>query len=121
MPDYTFQTLSPIDFENLVRDLLQSEHSIRLESFKSGKDQGIDFRYAQTDGLSLIVQAKHYAETGFRGLLAQLKSKEKPKIDILKPDRYLLATSVPLSPANKDEIKDTLFPHIKELQDISGL
>lgn len=31
MPDYNFHTLSPIDFENLVRDLLQSELSIRLE------------------------------------------------------------------------------------------
>ncbi len=120
MPDYNFQTLSPIDFENLVRDLLQSELSIRLESFKAGKDQGIDLRYSKANGLSLIVQAKHYAGTGFSGLLAHLKSKEMPKIDELRPDRYLLATSVPLSPANKDEIKEALFPHIKELYDIYG-
>jgi len=120
MPDYTFHTLSPIDFENLVRDILQSELSIRLESFKAGKDQGIDLRYSKAGGLSLIVQAKHYAETGFRGLLTNLKLKEKPKIDKLKPDRYLLATSVPLSPANKEEIKKALFPHVKELQDIYG-
>lgn len=120
MPDYTFHTLSPIDFENLVRDLLQSEHSIRLESFKAGKDQGIDLRYSKADGLSLIVQAKHYADTGFRGLLTHLKSKEKPKIDRLKPDRYLLATSVPLSPTNKDKIREALFPHVKDLQDIYG-
>ena len=44
MPDYNFHTLSPIDFENLVRDLLQVELSIRLESFKNGKDNGIDLR-----------------------------------------------------------------------------
>jgi len=40
MPDYTFHTLSPIDFENIVRDLLQAELSVRLESFKAGRVKG---------------------------------------------------------------------------------
>jgi hypothetical protein len=120
MPDYTFHTLSPIDFENLVRDLLQSELSIRLESFKTGKDGGIDLRYSKADGPSLIVQAKHFADSGLRGLLSHLRSKEKPKIDSLQPERYLLATSVPLSPANKDEIGKTLSPYIKDPKDIYG-
>ncbi len=120
MPDYTFQTLSPIDFENLVRDLLQSELSIRLESFKAGKDLGIDLRYAKSGAPPLIVQAKHYADTGFRGLLSHLRLKEKPKIDTLKPHRYLLATSVPLSPTNKNAICEALFPHVKGSEDIYG-
>ncbi len=120
MPDYSFHTLSPIDFENLVRDLLQSEHSIRLESFKTGKDGGIDLRYSKADSQSLIVQAKHFADTGFRGLLSHLRLKEKPKIEKLRPDRYILATSVPLSPGNKDEIRETLFPYVKGLEDIYG-
>jgi len=119
MPDYTFQTLSPIDFENLVRDLLQSELSIRLESFKAGRDLGIDLRHSKSDS-DLIVQAKHYAETGFRGLLSDLRLKEKIKIDRLQPVRYILATSVPLSPANKDQIIQALSPHIKRPGDIYG-
>ena len=57
MPEYTFQTLSPIDFENIVKDLLQSELSIRLECFKTGKDKGIDLRYSTINAESLIVQA----------------------------------------------------------------
>ena len=73
MPEYTFQTLSPIDFENIVRDLLQSELSIRLESFKTGKDKGIDLRYSTTNEESLIVQAKHYEGTGFPGVRLDLK------------------------------------------------
>lgn len=120
MPDYTFHTLSPIDFENLVRDLLQAELSIRLENFKVGKDGGIDLRYSKADETPLIVQAKHYADTGFHGLLSHLKTKEKSKIDRINPDRYLLVTSVPLSPANKDDIKASLFPHIKGTEDIYG-
>ena len=44
MPDYDFSTLSPIDFENLCRDLIQKEFNVLLESFAPGKDKGIDFR-----------------------------------------------------------------------------
>ncbi len=120
MPDYDFHTLSPIDFENLVRDLLQHELSIRLESFKTGKDKGIDFRHSRDSGSSLIVQAKHFAGTGYKGLLSQLKVGEKPKIEQLRPERYLIATSTPLSPQNKDEIKKTLSPYIKKTEDIYG-
>ena len=120
MPDYTFQTLSPIDFENMVRDLLQADLSIRFESFKAGRDLGIDLRYAKCGAPPLIVQAKHYADTGFRGLLSHLRLKEKPKIDRLQPVRYLLARSVPLSPANKDAIREALLPHVKGAEDVYG-
>jgi hypothetical protein len=120
MPDYTFHTLSPIDFENLVRDLLQSELSIRLESFKAGKDLGIDLRHSKSETSALIVQAKHYSGTGFRGLLSDLRLNEKPKIDRLQPTQYLLATSVPLSPTNKNQIIQALSPHIKKPDEIYG-
>jgi hypothetical protein len=43
---YDFKTLSPLDFEDLVPDLLQAELDIRLESFGPGRDQGIDCRHA---------------------------------------------------------------------------
>ena len=46
---YDFRTLSPIDFELLVRDLLQAEFNITMESFGPGKDGGIDFRFAVAD------------------------------------------------------------------------
>lgn len=120
MPDYTFNTLSPIDFENLVRDLLQSELSIRLETFKAGKDLGIDLRHSKSESSDLIVQAKHYIGTGFNGLLSDLKSKEKAKIDRLQPGRYILATSLPLSPSNKEQIIQALLPHIKSSDEIYG-
>ncbi|MEA3487016.1 MAG: hypothetical protein U9R20_05095 [Thermodesulfobacteriota bacterium] len=45
MTSYDFRSLSPIDFEGLVRDLLQEELALTLESFKPGKDLGIDFRF----------------------------------------------------------------------------
>lgn len=59
-------------------------------------------------------------KTGFAGLLSHLRLKEKPKIDRLHPDRYLLATSVALSPTNKEAICESLSPHIKAPKDIYG-
>jgi hypothetical protein len=59
MPEYDFASLSAYDFERLVRDLLQEELVIRLESFTKGRDQGIDFRLRTATG-DLIVQCKHY-------------------------------------------------------------
>jgi hypothetical protein len=34
-----FRTLSPLDFEELVRDLLQAQWGVTLESFGAGADQ----------------------------------------------------------------------------------
>jgi DNA polymerase III delta prime subunit len=104
MPDYDFKSLSSVDFENLVRDVLQKELNITLESFKTGRDRGIDMRYCTAVQGSLIVQCKHYANTAYATLLSELKNKEKPKVRRLKPSRYILTTSIGLTPDNKDEL-----------------
>lgn len=117
---YDFKSLSAYDFEILVRDLLQKHLKIFLESFKSGRDQGIDLRYAAAQNKSLMVQCKHYAETGYSGLLVALK-KETAKVKRLDPARYCVATSVPLSPGNKEEIQRLFQPFCRTPQDIFGL
>lgn len=117
MPDYDFKQLSPYDFENLSRDLLQADEGLRLESFKTGRDGGIDFRFAHGSSKS-IVQCKHYATTGFAGLLRELR-KEALKVIALVPDRYILVTSVALSLANKERIK-LLFGDVLATSDILG-
>ncbi len=114
---YDFQQLSPDDLEILVRDLLQTEWGIVLENFKKGRDRGIDLRYARSQN-NLIVQVKHYVKTGFDGLLRDLKS-EAAKVAILKPSRYILATSVPLSPGNKQSIV-ALFGGCLAVPDVLG-
>ncbi len=117
---YDFKLLSAYDFEILVRDLLQKHLGIYLESFKSGRDQGIDLRYAPARNQSLIVQCKHYVGTGYSGLLVVLK-KEIIKVKRLSPMRYCVATSVPLSPANKEEIHHLFQSFCRTPQDIFGL
>src|SRR2546425_5193691 len=119
MADYDFRSLSPHDFELLCRDLLQKALGVRLESFTVGRDSGIDFRYrTKTD--NLIVQCKHYAESGFDVLVRVLKQKERAKLDALKPTRYILATSVGLTPWRKDELLGLLAPYCLATGDILG-
>lgn len=119
MADYDFTSLSSYDFALLARDLLQTDLGKKLESFAQGPDSGIDFRY-RDKSTNLIVQCKHYAHSGFSALTSGLRRKERPKIDALAPTRYILATSVPLTPNRKDEILEILAPHCLEASDIHG-
>ncbi|MFZ3117221.1 MAG: hypothetical protein WA159_02790 [Variovorax sp.] len=117
MRNYDFKQLSPNDFEQLARDLIQARDDIILESFKTGRDLGIDFRRACATG-SVIVQCKHYVVTGLAGLMVDLK-KEAIKVAKLKPNRYILVTSVGLTPPNKTAIQ-ALFGAVLATNDILG-
>lgn len=118
MADYDFHELSPLDFEHLVRDLFQADEGISLESFKTGKDKGIDFRFARGPD-RIIGQCKHYLRTGLSGLLQSVK-KEAPKVARLNPSRYVFATSVPLSPDDKDKIQKHIGAQYLATGDIWG-
>jgi len=119
MPDYSFTTLSPKEFESLSRDLLQAELGIRLETFTSGRDDGIDGRWSNGLIETLIIQCKHYAGSGYRKLLRALSTEAK-KAKSQKKLRYILTTSVGLTPANKDEILQILHPYCHATSDIYG-
>ncbi|MES2685950.1 MAG: restriction endonuclease [Pseudomonadota bacterium] len=118
--EYDFQNLSFDDFERLVGDLLHAELGTRFESFRTGRDGGIDLRYAQSEDESIIVQCKRYAPGAFSRLLNVIKRDELPKIRKLKPTRYMLVTSCGLTPGNKDDLQALLAPHCISSTDIYG-
>jgi hypothetical protein len=118
MADYDFHQLSPPDLEILTRDLLQAHWGITLESFKTGKDAGIDLRYATTQD-KIIVQCKHYIRTSRAGLLRDLR-KEADKVKRLQPTRYVLVTSVPLSQADKTAIIEIIGSKVLLPGDVIG-
>jgi len=103
---YDFRTLSPLDFEELARDLLQAEFGLRFESFGPGRDLGIDFRFATARG-DAVVQAKHYLDSRPDSLIRAARL-ENDKVAKLKPARYLLATSLSLTPPLKAKLKEAL-------------
>jgi hypothetical protein len=118
MIDYNFRILQYNEFENLTRDLLQAEFNIYIESFKDGKDSGIDFRYGTVKGdNNVIVQVKRYND--WNELKRQLE-KEVIKVKKLNPRRYILSTSAGLSPVNKSTILTMFRPYIINTEDIYG-
>lgn len=118
MADYDFHQISPDDLEILARDLLQAHWGVTIESFKTGKDGGIDLRYAAGTG-KIIVQVKHFVRTGLAGLMREL-AKEAAKVRRLKPTRYVLVTSVPLSAVNKDAIVALIGDDVLTPSDVIG-
>lgn len=117
---YNFESLSPKDFEELTRDLLQKDLNISLESFKNGRDQGIDLRFAKNSTNELIVQCKHYKNSTFNNLIFSLKE-EVNKVQKLLPKRYIIVTSLSLTPQNKTKILQVCTPYILSTGDIYGL
>ena len=117
MLDYDFLILQHNEFECLTRDLLQKKEHVFVESFTPGRDGGIDLRFAEISGETSIVQCKRF--TDFSDLYGNLK-KEVAKVKRLKPARYLLSTSVALTPKNKDMIMSLFEGYIKKTDDIWG-
>lgn len=116
MASYDFNVLSPIEFEDFSKDIVESRLGIEFENFAEGKDGGIDLRYStDKEKNAIIVQCKRYKSVS--GLVGSLKS-EAVKLKKLSPSRYILITNVELSPAKKDEIELLLTPYIKSTTDI---
>jgi hypothetical protein len=120
MPTYDFRSLSWLDFEDLTHSILEADLHIRLERFKPTADQGMDMRHWTADNGKVIAQAKHYVGSGYSKLLRALRLEEFHKVQRLQPARYVVVTSVPLSAADKDEIKAEMEPFILSTGDIYG-
>lgn len=115
---YDFSSLSHSDFEDLARDLVGQETGLRFEAFAEGPDDGMDGRHARADDTT-VLQAKHYFRSGFAKLNSKLKE-QRPTIDRLAADRYILVTSASLTPKNKAELSRTIGPSLQTPGDIFG-
>lgn len=117
---YDFSQLSPVDFEDLCRDLIGKELDIRFEAFGPGPDGGIDGRHAKAGQPLTILQVKHYMNSP---TLKYAMQKERAKIDrlnLMGRGRYILATSKSLTPAQKGILADIIGDHLKSTADIYG-
>jgi hypothetical protein len=117
MVNYDLLSLSWLEFECLTRDLLQYEFNLYIESFTSGKDDGIDLRFAFSKDMKSIIQCKRIEN--FSSLLSQLR-KELKKISGKYFERYYISTTVGLTPNRKKKIYQLFYPFIKDEADIFG-
>lgn len=123
MTTYNFSEISDFEFEALCRDLLQEELGLSFELFAPGPDRGIDIRYigCKENGVHTIVgQCKRWAEDSFPRLLRYLSREELPKIRKLAPQRYIIMTSVQLTPSRKERVVSALGPWIQSPRDVMG-
>lgn len=118
---YNLEVLNDKEFEELAKDLLDSKLKIDLEIFKVGKDGGVDLRCSKRVENSFIVQVKHYVGSKYSNLVSSLQQ-EKNKLDLIYPipKRYIVFTSLPLSPQQTKDIKELLSPFVKSTNDIYG-
>ncbi|HEA3132739.1 TPA: restriction endonuclease [Aeromonas hydrophila] len=116
--NYNFRNLSPVDFEDLVRDLIGAEEGLRFEAFCAGPDSGIDGRHSNANG-NVILQAKHYEGSPFSKLATTMK-RERLSINKLSPSRYILATTCKFTPASKRKLSTIIGSSLKSESDIFG-
>lgn len=117
---YDFSQLNDKEFEILAVDLLSIAYNTRIERFKPGKDSGVDGRFFTDSSKEICLQCKHYLKVGYKGLISKLKKEESKKVKKINPTKYIFITSLPLSRANKEEIKNIFHPYIKRSDDIFG-
>lgn len=117
---YDFSKLNDREFEKLGGDIISEYFGVKVETFKAGKDGGVDGRFWLKGDKRVIIQCKHYLKTGYKGLFRKLKNEEVKKVKKLDPEKYILITSVELNPKEKEEIKDLFFPYIKREDDVWG-
>jgi hypothetical protein len=115
---FDLSVLSPSQFESLSADLIGRDTGFRFEQFGEGRDGGIDGRRATGTG-HIILQAKQYDRSGISKLKSELR-KEREKIDKLGPKRYILSTSVSMTPPRKAELMEILGPAVLSPGDIYG-
>ncbi|HAS6369330.1 TPA: restriction endonuclease [Vibrio vulnificus] len=120
MSNYDFSTINDKEFEELVNDVIEKRDGVIVESYKQGRDRGIDGRAVDENGRVTIIQSKHWIKSGIRPLIAEIKKSEVQKVVKLNPDKYIFATSLDLSERNKVEIKLAFEPFIKDIKDILG-
>jgi len=112
MINYSFDSLNDKEFEELVNDLLTKHFGQRIVRYAPGRDLGIDGKVKFGDSV-FIVQSKHYINSRFSNLLSSLRN-ERDKLSKLKIDKYIVATSLNLTPGNVDELVKILYPFLKE-------
>jgi len=100
-----YASLSPADFERLVRDLLQSEWGGRLETFPGGPDGGVDVRLLN-GSRRVGVQCKHYPHGSWATLRGSLR--REARRTPLELDEFWLVTSASLTARAKEEASTIL-------------
>jgi len=117
MNNHDFLTLSPPEFELFIKDLLESHLKVHIEAFADGVDGGIDLRFKDKKGGTVIIQCKR-----FKNITATITSmnKEVGRISRIAPARYIVATAIDMSDKSKQRLVNMFASVGLKEQDIMG-
>lgn len=91
-----YHLLTPTEFENLCRDVLEIRDApLTFRTFKEGRDNGIDILSTKSNN-KVVGQCKSYNPKNFSSLFSSLKNELK-NCESIKPDRYIICVSTELS------------------------
>ncbi|MFE5682263.1 restriction endonuclease [Streptomyces sp. NPDC056512] len=120
MESFDLSRLTDFDFEAVCKDLFEEELGVSLEIFSAGPDGGVDLRHFGDAEEALIIQCKHWHRSTRSKLIEYIRKSEAPKVQRLRPYRYILATSVELTKDAKDKLFQALKPYATTPGDIYG-
>lgn len=113
---FNFNILSPIEFEELCKDIISDKLKMEFKTFKIGKDGGVDLRNREN---GIICQCKHIKK------FSDLKSSLKKEIDKIKSikglKKYYLMVSTELTPKNEDEILELMKDYLKSSEQLISI
>ena len=105
---FNFDVLSPIEFEELCKDIISKKLDMDFKSFKLGKDGGIDLRNKEK---GVICQCKHIKN--YNNLINNLKKEVEKFKFIENMNEYYLMVSTSLTPKNEDDILELMANYLK--------
>ncbi|MCF1595245.1 restriction endonuclease [Streptomyces muensis] len=120
MDSFELARLTDHDFEVVCRDLFSDVLGIPLEIFPRGRDLGIDLRHTGPAGTT-IVQCKHWPRATQKTLIGRLIKDELPKVRVLAPDRYIVASTVGLTVGGKEKLRSAFAPFVGDTGDLYGV
>lgn len=109
-----WQQLSPLAFESFSRELMGEHLHAQIEAFAPGPDGGVDLR---THDGKTVIQCKRY--TSDKSKLFNKLLEEARKDRVKNAERYILLTSLHLTPNDKDKIRE-IISAIQTTEDILG-
>ncbi|MBO9490607.1 ATP-binding protein [Endozoicomonas sp. G2_1] len=119
MNDYDFSALNDKEFEVLSTDILSQVEGTQIDRFKQGRDQGVDGKFFSATNKPVIIQVKHWINSGIKQLLNHCEREEKYKVQKLNPSRYIFVCSLPLSNNDKIKLSEIFSPYLHQ-NDIYG-
>lgn len=122
-----YSELSSYDFECLVRDLLQADWGVRLETFAPGPDAGVDIRLLGSRSDKRVnVQCKHSPNGSWGSLVSSLR-KEATRNHERDLREYWLVTSASLTARAKSaasalfSAQDLVDHHVLGREDLDNM